>query len=55
MNRALAAGLAATVLGLLGYGLGVFVAYPGRAFSLTVLMFGVALALIGRAGTGDEA
>ncbi|WP_162989772.1 hypothetical protein [Natronorubrum halophilum] len=47
MNRRFAVGLAATCLGLVGYGLGTEVAYPGRSFSITVLMIGVTLLAIG--------
>lgn len=42
-----ALGLLATVAGLAGYVAGVFVAYPGRAFSLSVAMVGVTLVIIG--------
>jgi hypothetical protein len=55
MNTALPAGVVATALGLAGYVVGLSVAYPGRAFSLTLLMFGMALALAGRAGPADTA
>lgn len=40
-------GLVSTLLGLGGYVLGVFVAYPGRAFSLSLGMVGVTLLVIG--------
>ena len=53
MNIALVAGIVATFLGFLGYVVGITVAYPGREFSLTVLMFGMALALVGRTETAD--
>lgn len=53
MNTALVAGATATTFGLVGYVTGLFVAYPARAFSLTLLMFGMALALVGRAGAGE--
>ncbi len=53
MNSELAAGLGATALGFAGYVAGVFVAYPGRALSLTLLMAGVTLATVGRAGGAD--
>lgn len=36
-----------TLLGLVGYGVGAAVAYPGRAFSVTAVMLGVTLVAIG--------
>lgn len=50
MNRVLVGGLVLALAGIVGYGLGVFVAYPGRAFSVTAVTVGVALFAIGRAG-----
>lgn len=55
MNTALAAGVAVTTAGLAGYVTGLSTAYPGRAFSLTLLMFGTTLALVGRAGAAASA
>lgn len=55
MNLLLAIGTLATILGIVGYVTGIFVAYPGRAFSLTFLMFGMALALVSRSGAADFA
>ena len=55
MNILLAIGGLATLLGIVGYVAGIFVPYPGRSFSLTFLMFGMALALVGRAGVPDSA
>ena len=40
-------GLVGTLLGLGGYLLGIVVAYPGRAFSLSIAMVGVTLLVIG--------
>ena len=51
MNRTRAAGLAILAAGLLGYGLGVYTPYPGRAFSITAVMVGITLTAI---GGGDE-
>ncbi|MFB6073476.1 MAG: hypothetical protein ABEJ89_00525 [Haloarculaceae archaeon] len=48
MNASFVAGLLLTGAGLVGYLVGVAVAYPGRAFSLTALMLGVALAVVSR-------
>lgn len=50
MNRVLAAGIGLTVLGTIGYGVGVFVAYEGRAFSVTALMVGISFLAVGRSG-----
>lgn len=47
MNRFLTGGIALTALGLAGYVAGVYVAYPGRAFSVTALMVGVTLLAVG--------
>lgn len=55
MNISLAIGGIATLLGIVGYVAGIFTPYPGRAFSLTFLMFGMALALAGRSGVADSA
>ncbi len=59
MNTALAAGLALTLAGLVGYLVGVVAPYPGRAFSVTGVMVGITLLAIGRwddgeSGNGDE-
>ncbi|WP_135830527.1 hypothetical protein [Halorussus halobius] len=48
MNAAFAAGIVLTVAGLAGYAVGVTVAYPGRAFSVTGVMVGVTLLSVGR-------
>jgi len=47
MDRTFLAGTGLTVVGVCGYVVGVLVAYPGRAFSLTALMLGITLAAIG--------
>jgi len=47
-------GLTLAVAGLVGYVVGIYVAYPGRSFSITVVMVGIALAAIGREA-GSEA
>jgi len=47
MNGTLVAGLSLTVLSGVGYAVGVVAAYPGRAFSLTGLMVGLALLSVG--------
>lgn len=53
MDRLLAAGAVALGVGSVGYGVGVFVPYPGRSFSLAALMVGLTLVVVGR--TGGEA
>jgi hypothetical protein len=35
-----------TIAGLVGYISGIYIAYPGRAFSIAVLMVGIALVVI---------
>lgn len=50
MNRILVAGLLLTVLGVVGYTVGLLVTYAGRAFSVTALMVGISLLAVGRAG-----
>lgn len=47
MDRRFIAGAGLTVVGVCGYVVGVLVAYPGRAFSLTAIMIGITLASIG--------
>lgn len=48
MDRSTIAGIALILVGILGYIAGIFVVYPGRAFSITVLMIGIALVAIAR-------
>ena len=43
MTSALALGTLLTTVGLAGYAAGVATPYPGRAFSLTLVMVGLAL------------
>jgi len=47
MKRLRAAGLVVTLAGLAGYLAGVSAAYPGRAFSIPVVMVGLTLVAIG--------
>lgn len=49
MNRELAIGAVLLVAGLLGYVLGIFYPYTGRAFSVTAVMIGLLLVVAGRA------
>lgn len=53
MNRVSAAGAFLAAAGVGGYGLGVLVEYPGRSFSLTLLMAGIALFAMARAFESD--
>ena len=52
MDRGSLAGGGLLVAGLLGYAVGVYVPYPGRAFSLTAVMVGIGLVLLGGAPAG---
>lgn len=47
MDRTFAVGVALTVAGAVGYGVGVVAPYPGRAFSVTGVMVGVTLVAVG--------
>lgn len=49
MHLATTFGSALFALGLAGYAAGVVVTYPGRAFSVTAVMAGLTLAVVGRA------
>lgn len=53
MNVALATGIGLTTVGAAGYLVGLGVAYPGRAFSVSAVMVGITLVAIGRS-TGRE-
>lgn len=55
MNRLAAAGAGLLVLGVAGYAVGLFVAYPARAFSVTAVMVGITLVAIRRAASGVAA
>lgn len=54
MDRVSSAGVVLLTAGLAGYGIGVTTPYPGRAFSVTAVTLGVALAVIGPALAGDD-
>ncbi|MFW6320813.1 MAG: hypothetical protein ACOC0Z_03095 [Halohasta sp.] len=47
MNRGRVAGIGLFGVGVVGYAVGLYAPYTGRAFSLTVIMTGLALATIG--------
>lgn len=51
MDRLTGLGGVCTVAGVVGYAVGVVVAYPGRSFSLTALMVGITLLAIGGDGS----
>lgn len=55
MNRELTAGVVLTVAGILGYVVGIAAVYPGRSFSITAMMVGIALVIIGRSGEEEHA
>lgn len=46
-------GAVCTILALIGYGVGVVAPYPGRAFTLTGVMVGIALLVVGIAREGS--
>lgn len=46
MDRSTLIGVGLVSIGLVGYVVGVHVAYPGRAFSITAIVVGIALAAI---------
>lgn len=48
MNRVRGAGIVLTVVGLAGYVLGITTDYPGRGFSVTLLMVGITLIAVHR-------
>lgn len=47
-------GLGLFVAGLIGYGAGLFIQYPGRAFSATAVMIGITLFAIGHRTPDDS-
>lgn len=53
MNTAMAAGIGFTLAGLVGYLVGLTTAYPGRAFSVTSVMVGIALLVVGADGGAE--
>lgn len=48
MDRLYLVGAAALVAGGAGYAVGVLTPYPGRSFSVTALMVGIALVVVAR-------
>ncbi|MFD1645211.1 hypothetical protein [Haloarchaeobius litoreus] len=53
MERTFVLGLALTVAGLVGYGVGVSTAYPGRELTLVGIMVGLTLTAVGLGGGGS--
>lgn len=55
MHRSTLIGIGLFLIGMTGYAVGIHVAYPGRAFSVSAVMTGVAIAAIGQqsAARGD--
>lgn len=54
MNRGTLVGTALTVTGLGGYAFGVLTPYPGRAFSVTLVMVGITVIAMRSAFDGRE-
>ncbi len=52
MNRSTISGVALSLVGFIGYVAGIYVAYPGRAFSITAVIVGIALVAIGPQSAG---
>ena len=48
MNTVLLIGMLLTGVGIIGYVIGISMAFPGRAFSVTAVMVGLTLVAIGR-------
>lgn len=53
MKTLFAIGLGTTAVGTAAYLVGLAVIYPGRAFSVTLIMVGITLAAIGSGGDGS--
>lgn len=49
-----AVGIGLFIAGLVGYIVGIYVAYPGRGFSLTAIMVGIAVIAIARQSTAQD-
>ena len=47
MDRHILVGIGLFITGIIGYIVGIYVAYPGREFTITAVMVGIALAAIG--------
>jgi hypothetical protein len=47
MNRSTLVGAGLSTAGIVGYAAGIYVAYPGRGFTITAVMIGIALLAMG--------
>lgn len=54
MDRRTLAGIGLCTVGLVGYVAGIYVEYPGRAFSITALMVGITLIAIAHQATSGQ-
>lgn len=54
MDWRIPAGSGLFVVGLVGYVVGIYVEYPGRAFSITAIIVGIALVAIARQSTSKR-
>jgi hypothetical protein len=54
MDRDTTIGLGLFSIGLVGYGTGIYIAYPGRAFSITAVIVGIGLLGIAQQSHGGE-
>ena len=54
MERYTIIGLALFIAGIAGYVVGIYVAYPGRAFSVTAVMVGITLFAIAQRSAGEH-
>jgi hypothetical protein len=54
IDRYTITGLCLFVAGVAGYVVGIYVTYPGRAFSIAVVMIGIALAAVAQRSANGE-
>lgn len=47
-------GIGLFIMGIIGYIVGIYVTYPGREFTITAVMVGIALAAIGHRTASRE-
>lgn len=46
MNRGTLIGIGLLIVGMIAYGTGIYIEYPGRGFSITAITVGIALVAI---------